>query len=196
MDAKTLNVVNNPAILALSQDPETKPALRVQRDLNVPKDRYGVGETQVWSGPLSHGDQVVILLNMADENQTINVSLEEIFVRDGAGGIAPQNYHDWDVYDIWASRMSYEDAQSILDAADQSAREQLFGQLDWYNSTQMPYSEGLKKRDPRLMGKKVGVIPAQGILAAEVSRHAAQVFRLRNISDSNMKRRIAIKDEL
>jgi len=196
MDAKTLNVVNNPAILALSQDPETKPALRVQRDLNVPKDRYGVGETQVWSGPLSHGDQVVILLNMADENQTINVSLEEIFVRDGAGGIAPQNYRDWDVYDIWASRMSDEDAQSILDAADQSAREQLFGQLDWYNSTQMPYSEGLKKRDPRLMGKKVGVIPAQGILAAEVSRHAAQVFRLRNISDSNMKRRIAIKDEL
>jgi alpha-galactosidase len=195
-DAKTLTIVNNPAILALSQDPLTISALRVQRDVNVPKDRYGIGETHVWSGPLSHGDQVVILLNMANEKQTISVPLEEIFVRDGAGGIAPQNYHDWDVYDLWAGRMSDKDARSILDAADQSAREQLFRQLNWYNSTKIPYSEGLRKRDPRLMGKKVSVIPAQGILEADVSRHAARVFRLRNVDDSIAKRRVAIKDEL
>jgi alpha-galactosidase len=195
-DAKTLTIVNNPAILALSQDPLAKSALRVQRDVNVPKDKYGVGETHVWSGHLAHGDQLVILLNMANENQKISVSLEEIFVRDGAGGIAPQNNHDWDVYDLWAGRMSDKDAESILDAANQSAREQLFRQLNWYNSTELPYSKGLRQRDPRLMGKKVSVIPAQGILEAEVSRHAAQVFRLRNVDDSNAKRRVAIKDEL
>ena len=195
-DAKTLTIVNNPAILALSQDPVTKPALLVQRDVNVPKDRYGVGETHVWSGSLAHGDQVVILLNMANEKQTISVSLEEIFVRDGAGGIAPQNYYDWDVYDLWADRMSDKDARSIQGAADQSAREQLFQQLNWYNSTKIPYSEGLKTRDPRLMGKKVSMIPAQGILEVDVSRHAARVFRLRNVDDSNVKRRVAIKDEL
>ena len=195
-DAKTLTIVNNPAILALSQDPVTKPALLVQRDVNVPKDRYGVGETHVWSGSLAHGDQVVILLNMANEKQTISVSLEEIFVRDGAGGIAPQNYHDWDVYDLWADRMSDEDAQSILGAVDQSARELLFQRLNWYNSIKIPYSEGLRMRDPRLMGKKVRMIPAQGILEADVSRHAARVFRLRNVNDSSVKRRVAIKDEL
>lgn len=195
-DAKTLTIVNNPAILALSQDPMTKSALLVQRDVNVPKDKYGVGETHVWSGSLAHGDQVVILLNMANEKQTISVSLEEIFVRDGAGGIAPQNYHDWDVYDLWADRMSDKDAQSIQGAADQSAREQVFQQLNWYNSTKVSYSEGLRMRDPRLMGKKVSMVPAQGNLEADVPRHAAQVFRLRNVEDSNVKRRVAIKDEL
>jgi len=196
MDTKTLTTVNNPAILALSQDPLTKSALRVQRDVNVPKDKYGIGETHVWSGSLAHGDQVVILLNMANEKQTISVSLEEIFVRDGAGGTAPQNYHDWDVYDLWADRMSDKDAQSILDAADQSAREKLFRQLDWYNATEIPYSEGLMKRDPRLMGKKVSVIPAKGILEADVPRHAAKVFRLHSVEDLTSKRRVAIKDEL
>lgn len=195
-DAKILSVVNNPAILALSQDPLATSALRVQRDVNVPKDKYGVGETHVWSGRLAHGDQVVILLNMANEKQIISVSLEEIFVRDGAGGTAPQNYHDWDVYDLWAGRMSDKDAQSILDTTDQTTREQLFKQLNWYNSTEIPYSEGLRKRDPRLMGKKVSSIPAQGILEADVLRHAARVFRLHNVDDSNTKRRVAIKDEL
>ncbi|RFU35761.1 hypothetical protein B7463_g548, partial [Scytalidium lignicola] len=196
MDAKTLSIVNNPAILALSQDPLTKPALRVQRDINVPKDKYGIGETHVWSGTLAHGDQVVILLNMANEKQRISVPLEEIFVRDGAGGIAPQNNHDWDVYDLWADRMSDEHAQSILNTADQSAREKIFQELNWYNATEIPYLEGLRKRDPRLMGKKVSVIPAQGVLEVDVPRHAASVFRLRNADDSNTKRRVAIKDEL
>lgn len=195
-DAKTLTIVNNPAILALSQDPLAKPALRVQRDLNVPKDRYGVGETHVWSGSLVYGDQIVILLNMANDTQTISVSLEEIFVRDGAGGIAPQNFHNWDVYDLWADRMNEKDAQSILDAPDQSARDQLFKKLNWYNATELPYSEGLKNRDPRLMGKKVSTVSAHGILEAEVPRHAASVFRLHDDDGSNTKRRVAIKDEL
>jgi alpha-galactosidase len=195
-DATTLTIVNNPAILALSQDPLAKPALRVQRDVNVPKDKYGIGETHVWSGHLTHGDQLVIILNMANEKQIISVSLEEIFVRDGAGGIAPQNNQDWDVYDLWAGRMSDKDAESILGAAGQSAREQLFQQLNWYNSTELPYSEGIRQRDPRLMGKRVTTVPAQGILQAEVSRHAAQVFRLRSVGDTSAKRRVAIKDEL
>lgn len=195
-DAKTLTIVNNPAILAISQDPLAKAALRVQRDLKVPKDKYGIGETHVWSGHLANGDQLVILLNMANEKQTISVPLEEIFVRDGAGGIAPQNHINWEVYDLWADRMSDKDAESILDAANESARAHVFQQLNWYNATELSYSEGLKQRDPRLMGKKVGAIPAQGTLEAEVSRHAAKVFRLRSVEDSSTKRRVAIKDEL
>lgn len=195
-DAKTLTIVNNPAILALNQDPLAQPALLVQRDMNVPKDKYGIGETHVWSGHLAHGDQLVILLNMANEKQTISVSLEEIFVRDGAGGSAPQNSLDWEVYDLWAGRMSDKDAESILAASDPSAREQLFRQFNWYNSTELPYSEGLRQRDLRLMGKKVSMVPAQGILQAEVSRHAAAVFRLRSADDSNAKRRVATKEEL
>jgi alpha-galactosidase len=195
-DPKTLTIVNNPAILALSQDPMSRPALLVQRDVNVPKDKYGVGETQVWSGSLAYGDHVVILLNMAGGQQTISVSLEEIFVRDGAGGIAPQIYHDWDVYDLWADRMSDKDAESILGATDQMARDLVFQRLNWYNSTEIPFSEGLKTRDARLMGKKVSLIHAQGTFEIDVPQHAARVFRLHNVNDSDMKRRVAIKDEL
>jgi alpha-galactosidase len=196
MDAKTLSIVNNPSILAVSQDTLAQPALRVQRDLNVPKDKYGIGETHVWSGRLAHGDQVVILLNVADEELTISVSLEEIFVRDGAGGVAPQNRQEWEVYDLWADRMSEQDAQSILDADGLSACEQLYQQWDWYNATALPYAEGLEKRDARLLGKKVDTIPAQGTLEAQVPRHAARVFRLHSADDANAKRRAAIKDEL
>lgn len=195
-NAKTLSIVNNPAIIALNQDPLAKPALRVQRDVNVPKDKYGVGETQVWSGHLAHGDQVVILLNMANEEQSISVPLEEVFVRDGAGGIAPQNNYDWDVYDLWADRMSDAHAESILGAATESAREQLFQQFNWYNATELPYSEGIKQRDARLMGKKVNRVSAQGILEAKVPRHAAKVYRLRSVDETGAKRRVAIKDEL
>jgi len=68
--------------------------------------------------------------------------------------------------------------------------------LGWYNATEMSYAEGLEGRDPRLMGEKVGVVRAGGVLEWEVGRHAAMVFRLRSVDDSQVKRRAAVKDEL
>ena len=43
MDATTLSIVNNPAIIAISQDPKGRAAMRISRNLTVPKDEFGVG---------------------------------------------------------------------------------------------------------------------------------------------------------
>jgi alpha-galactosidase len=81
LSALSLTILNNPAVIAVSQDPEGRSVTRIRRDINVAKDNYGVGEIQVWSGSLYGGDQVVILLNAAGEDQQISASLEEIFLQ-------------------------------------------------------------------------------------------------------------------
>ncbi len=39
LSPEALSILNNPAVIALSQDPAGRPATRVFRDQNVPKDR-------------------------------------------------------------------------------------------------------------------------------------------------------------
>lgn len=43
LSPKTLTILNNPAIIAVNQDPLGRSALRIFRDENVKKDRYGQG---------------------------------------------------------------------------------------------------------------------------------------------------------
>ena len=179
LSASTLTILNNPAIIAISQDPMGRSAIRISRDLNVAKDKYGVGETQIWSGHLYGGDQVVIFLNAADETMQMSTSLEDIFVAHGPGGSAPGIKETWEVYDLWANRMDEEVAQSILDAPTE-ALEKTLKKANWYNSTALSYKDGLKSGDARLLGKKISTIKPAGTLNATVPRHGAQVFRLRN----------------
>jgi alpha-galactosidase len=80
ISASAFTILNNPAVIAINQDPLAKSAIRVLRNTNVAKDRYGMGETQVWSGKLYGGDRVVIMLNAAAEDIEISVTLEEIFI--------------------------------------------------------------------------------------------------------------------
>ena len=53
MSPETLSIINNPAIIALSQDPRGKAIQRVTTNTNVSKDEFGIGEAHVWSGPLA-----------------------------------------------------------------------------------------------------------------------------------------------
>lgn len=179
MDAATLSIVNNPAIIALSQDPHGRSAIRVHRNKDVPKDEYGIGETHVWSGKLENGDQVVILLNAANKEVKMTAPLSEIFVSEGTGGSAPHVKESWNVHDLWADRMSDADSQSILDAPDAEARAKIFKKLNWYNSTENSYKVGLEEGDARLFGKKVGVVEPNGAWTVKVPRHAAKVYRFR-----------------
>lgn len=199
MDAKSLSIINNPAIIALNQDPRGKAVQRISRNLTVPKDEFGVGETHVWSGPLANGDQVVIFLNAANEDLDMTEALADIFIMYGAGGTAPQVRQDWAVHDLWGSsggRMSTTDAQAILDTASAADRKQLIEGLHWYNATETPYAQGLENRDPRLFGERVGTLKAGGRLAVRVPRHAAKVFRLQRIGGTDSARNSLIKDEL
>ncbi|OBT38658.1 hypothetical protein VE00_11070 [Pseudogymnoascus sp. WSF 3629] len=175
----TLSIINNPAIIALSKDMHGRAAQRVARNLDVPKDEYGVGETHIWSGKLHNGDQVVILLNAANEDLDMSAPLSEIFVSEGPGGSAPQANQSWEVFDLWANRMSDAEARSIVEAADDQTRAEIFGKLGWYNATDIPYEVGLEQGDKRLFGQKVGVVEAHSAWNVKVSRHSAKVYRFR-----------------
>jgi alpha-galactosidase len=54
-------------------------------------------------------------------------------------------------------------------------------EANWYNSTEIPYAQGLAQEDARLFGEKIGVVEAGGVLKADVKKHAARVFRLRRV---------------
>ncbi|KAL6881448.1 glycoside hydrolase family 27 protein [Trichoderma novae-zelandiae] len=198
MTPSSLSIVNNPAVIALSQDPRGRAVQRVARNASVPKDRHGVGETHVWSGPLANGDQAVVFLNAADADLDMSASLEDIFVMDGVGATAAQVGQEWAVRDLWGqgARMGAEDARGLLDAGGEDARRAVLNGLGWYNATEVPYAEGLRRGDPRLFGERIGVVRAGGDLKARVPRHAAKVFRLQSVSGEDTVRKSLIRDEL
>ena len=194
LSASALTILNNPAVIAVSQDPEGRSVARVRREMGVAKDKYGIGEIQVWSGPLYGGDQVVVLLNAASEDARISASLEEIFLHDGPEGSAPQVNEEWEVFDLWADRMDTTFAQKVLKAPTDKL-ERLFKEANWYNSTELSYKDGLKRRDARLMGKKVGNITPGGSLTAKVKRHSVEMYRLKSVAHGG-KRKVHAKEEL
>lgn len=182
MPASALTIVNNPAIIALSQDTHGRSVTRIRRDTEgVAKDEWGVGETQVWGGQLQNGDQVVILLNAGGEDMEMSISLAEIFIPFGPGGSAPHVKSNWAIHDLWAHRMSEETAEALLAAKGETDRNAILNKENWYNATEVPYAHGLIKKDPRLFGEKIGVVDAGGVLKADVKSHAARVFRLRRV---------------
>lgn len=201
LTATSLTILNNPAVLAVSQDPLGRAVNRIRRDTaGVKKDKYGMGETQVWSGHLSGGDEVVILLNAADEDITMTALLEEIFYADGPEGSAAAVQMKWDVYDLWANRMDIKTAQSIIDShgdsdGDIDATVKILQGVNWYNSTALSYKEGLKAEDPRLLGKFLRTVQAGGKLEARVKRHSVEMFRLRNSQGVDTRYKSS-KDEL
>ncbi len=171
-----LTILNNPAIIAINQDPLAKSAIRIYRNTSVAKDEYGQGEIQIWSGKLFGGDQVVGFLNAANEDLDMAASLKEIFIREA--GKAPQVEKEWDVFDLWADRMTEADAERIL-GVEPEARLDIFTELNWYNATTVSYEVGVFNGDPRLLGRKIGVVPPHGVLRTTVKRHSIEIFRLR-----------------
>ena len=187
-------ILNNPAIIAINQDPLSRPAVQISRDLNVKKDKYGVGEAQVWSGPLSGGDQVVVFLNAADEDLDMEADLIELFHHESGNRHAAHLKETWAIYDLWAGRMDEKMAAKILDAPTLGEANQIFVGAGWYNSTALPYEEGLKDRDARLLGKKIGTIRPGELLKAKVKRHSVEMFRL--VSEGGDRLKNQAKDEL
>lgn len=189
LSAKTLTILNNPAVIAVNQDPLGRSATQIYKNTKVKKDRYDQGEVQIWSGPLYPNDQVVVFLNAADEDLEMTTTLNDIFVHQGPEGSAPQTKDEYDVHDLWADRMDDFTADQILAGKDKYKKQ-------WYNSTELSYKEGLDKGDIRLLGKRVGSIgPQHSELKAKVPRHAVRMFRLRSLNGGT-RRYLTQKDEL
>ena len=71
MSQKTLDIVGNTALLALNQDPLGKAALRVHVG-GWKQHAHGATNTvQIWAGPLSNNEALVVLLNTGEEPATI-----------------------------------------------------------------------------------------------------------------------------
>lgn len=186
MDSAALSIINNPAIIALSQDPHGRAVYRVRRDIGPPRvpvaDEYAAQEAHIWSGRLANGDQTVIFLNAAGADLDMKASLAEIFVGDGPRGSAPHVRVGWSVHDLWAHRMPLETAEALIGASDDGVRADVLRAANWYNATEIPYAQGLANEDPRLFGEKIGEVQAGGDLEVKVVKHSARVFRLRRIA--------------
>lgn len=194
---EALTILSNPAVLAISQDPLGVPATRVERNTSVPRDRYGIGETQIWSGPLAGGDQVLIFLNAANADLDMTAYLEDVFVGEGPSCSAPQCNADWLVHDLWAARMDDSVARQLLqESKSREDAARILQATNHYNVSSLPYKEGLEQLDSRLLGSKVDEIPARGSLKVMVKRHSAKVFRLRQKLGASGQRYSIFKDEL
>ncbi|KAJ5699046.1 Alpha-galactosidase [Penicillium macrosclerotiorum] len=170
IDASTLSILQNTAVLAVSQDPEASTAVRMWR--------YFVddGEIQMYSGPLSGGDQLVLLLNGGSKARDMNATLTEIFWANGPGGTASQVQSSWEVYDLWANRMSNATANAIIQGGENATRPINMaaqgGASKVYSQVPLPSSKAL-------MGSKVDTVKAGGRVAAHVKPHGVAMLRLR-----------------
>jgi alpha-galactosidase len=185
IDAATLSILQNPGVLAISQDSQGSSVNRIWRQYVKDIDANGYGEIQLFSGNLAGGDQVVLLLNAGSNERTMNATLTDIFWESGPGGTASQIQQGWDVYDLWAKRMDNKTANAIINGTAPAG--------STFNATALGgpmkvYSQVPASNDTWLMGSKVGSVAPRGTVNAKVPAHGAALLRLRQ--------QVSKKDEL
>lgn len=176
LDAQALSIYLNPAILALSQDPTGSSVARRWRYL-VDSGDNGQGEISMWSGSLSEGDYVMILLNAGNSSRSMNATLADVFFDDG-GAKSTEAAQSWDLYDLWANRMPNSTASMILDTNSTAAAGMNLTSVYW-NATQTSYADGIAANSSVLMGTYVGSVGPRGTVQAEVPRHGIVAYRMR-----------------
>ncbi|KAF2462248.1 alpha-galactosidase precursor [Lineolata rhizophorae] len=184
MDAPSLSILLHAPILALSQDPDSTPAYRRWRHRNAPAHGAGPNETQLWTQSLSGGDRAIFLLNLGDENATLSTSLADIFF-DSGGARSDEAQMNWDVFDLWANRMSNEVAGQVVEA---NSTRGVNITSTYFNATEMSWADGLAANDSRLIGQWVGQMTAGMDWEVEVEPHGAMAYRLRSVGGTSRKR--------
>ncbi|KAI9754610.1 MAG: GTP cyclohydrolase II [Chaenotheca gracillima] len=190
MTPQALSILSNPAVLAISQDPAGSSAFQRWRYLVNSTDSDGQGEIQMWSGALDNGDYVVVLLNAANSDMMMNATLADIFIDNGPGGTAPEIKQSWDVYDLWANRMSDEVAGSIINGTGMAnATNTTDSTMSMqYNATETSYADGLASNNTALYGNMTTTVKAMGTLTANVPKHGVAMYRLRPQAPATQKR--------
>ena len=106
----------------------------------------------MYSGSLSNGDYMVVLLNAATKEMHMNATSADIFIDEG-GSKSTEAKSSWDVYDLWANRMPDSVANQILKSNSTAGVANVGDYL--YNSTAMSYADGIAANHTLLMGKQV-----------------------------------------
>lgn len=191
---KDLAILSNTAVIAVNQDPMGSSAAR--RWYNVASDGTA---TQMWSGNLEsttggdQSDMVVVLINGNNETTTLNATLADIFFDNGPSGTAAQVSMSWEVRDLWANRMSNDEAAAIISAssavgnATDGFNATTVG-AGRYNATKTSYADGLAQADELLLGNVTTTVLPSGTVTAQVDPHGAAMFRLRAVSSSMRKK--------
>ncbi|KAF9731611.1 melibiase [Paraphaeosphaeria minitans] len=189
LSPQNLAILSNPAIIALNQDPSAGAAIRKWRYFVEP-DKYGQGEISLWTRVLDNGDTVIALLNAGNSTRAMNATIDDIFLDQrtaGAYKAPPELSETWDVYDLWANRMSNEKAQAILGDGNGTASNATMTAP--FNATATSYADGLKNNVTALYGAHIGSIAPSEAFTAEIARHSVGVFRLRSRGSASPRKR-------
>lgn len=207
MTAQTLSIYSNPAIIAINQDPLGRPVTRAWQSPARPQnetysvDAYTAGETSFWTGELDNGDYVVAFVNGGPSTITMTANMNDVFIdliTTGSNAPVPQLMQSYDVYDLWANRMSNTTAQAIIcgnvtatmtNNATGEADANLTMPFQRYNSTQLSYADGLNDNNMALFGVKTTTMAPMGMLSATVNSHGVAVYRLRPNGRNSMRKR-------
>ena len=192
MTPQTLTILTNPAVLAISQDSAGSSAVRRWRyflndtltNQEIKKTQMVPAELQMWSGTLSNGDYLTILLNAGSAPRQMSATLAEIFV-DFGGAKSVEAQSTWDLYDLWANRMPESIAASII-TNNSTVGANITGV--YYNATQKSYAEGISVNNAVLMGKMVGSVNGLGSVSAMVEPHGVKAYRMKLRGGSLRKR--------
>ena len=219
IDAPTLSLLSNPALLAISQDPLGIAPVRVWTAPGVVQnntystDLYSVGDTSFWTGQLNGGDYVVAFVNGAGSTQALSASMQDVFVDlvyTGSNAPVPQLQQTWDVYDIWGYRMDNATAAGIINGTQAKAgmvaqvpgmnatvnSTSLAGNATMemrFNATAMSYADAATANVTAVLGKKVSSLAPGGNLMATVPSHGVAMYRLRSQGKPKTMRK---RDEL
>lgn len=185
---QNLAILSNPAVIALNQDPSSSAAVRKWRVNVSDVDEYGVGEISLWTRGLDNGDTAIALLNAGNASRQMTATAKDIFIDQSTAGtyeVAAELSMAWDVYDLWAGRLSISHAAAIMNGTAESVP---VNSTTRYNATVMSYQDGLKNNVSALYGVKVGTISPGGQWTVPVERHSVGLFRLRKV-DGNWRKR-------
>jgi alpha-galactosidase len=183
-----LAIYSNPAVIALNQDPSASAGIRKWRFYVEEKDEYGQGEISLWTRVLANGDTVIALVNGGNSSRMMNATAQDIFLDQATAGTyvpAPELSEAFDVYDLWANRMSDGEAASLLNG---NATIMGDNSTTRYNATAISYAEGLSNNNTALFGTRVGTLAPGGTWSAEIARHSVGLYRLR-LANSGLRKR-------
>jgi alpha-galactosidase len=194
-----LAILSNPAVIAVNQDPQGSSASRIWMYPTDEIDENGRAAIQLWSGSLNsttggeYNDMVVLLVNGNSQSTVLNATLADIFIDSGPRGTAPQVKMSWEVRDLWANRMSNDEAQAIISASSAAGNVTTGYNATTvgagrYNATRTSYAEGIANSDPLLLGNITTTVQPSGTITAMVDPHGAAMFRLRALPTGTRKR--------
>lgn len=111
----------------------------------------------------------------------MNASLTDVFWNDGRScGTSDKVYKDWDIYDLWANRMSNETANAIInDRGNGTSLSERAFNITSMGGAKKVYSQVPPSSSKELMGSKVGSVKARGTVTAQVKAHGVAMLRLR-----------------